>query len=252
MERRYLAATIAMAATFAIFSHAFSSGLLTRVHDPRATLISEARCAAETLRARLLEKVNSSLGGGSAEEAQLRVELNLDSPAMAAMPAVPRPPVAPAAPVLAAKAMSPRAPACPTQRLLALRTPHDYERIQARAMEMQAKALALQQRMQAKALAEQAKLQSKALAVEAKMMAMQARVTSREMQREITRAALAQARADIGQARMNSHPCPGQRAVHVSARSDDGDTDVDVDLDQLSNQVGEQVSRVVNSSIRNF
>ena len=92
MERRYLAATIAMAATFALFSHAFSSGLLTKVHDPQATLISQARCAAETLRARLLDKVNSSLGGGSAEEAQLRVELNLDSPAMAVVrPAVPDP-----------------------------------------------------------------------------------------------------------------------------------------------------------------
>ena len=93
MERRYLAATIAMAATFALFSHAFSSGLLNRVHDPRATLISEMRCAAQTLRARLLDRVNRSLGTGSAEEAQLRVELNLDSPAMAViMPAVPAPP----------------------------------------------------------------------------------------------------------------------------------------------------------------
>ena len=251
MERRYLAATIALAATFAIFSHAFSSGLLTRVHDPRTTLISEARCAAETLRARLLDKVNSSLGNGTAEEAQLRVELNLGSSAMAAAPAPPVPPVAPAAPMLAAKAMAPHPIACPSQRLIALRVPHDYEVVQARATAMQAKALALQQKMQAKALAEQAKLQSKALAAQARMMAVQARLTSREMQREITRAAVAQARANIAQARMNSHPCPRQRAVHVSARADDGDTNMDVDLDQLSNQIEEQVNRAVNSSIRN-
>jgi len=249
MERRYLAATIAMAATFAIFSHAFSSGLLTKIHDPRTTLISEARCAAETLRARLLDKVNRSLGAGSAEEAQLRVELNLDSPAMAAASAPPAPPAAPAAPVLLAKAMAPRV-ACPSQRLVAIRIPHDYEAVQARAEAMQARALALQERMQAKALAQQSKLQSKALAAQAKLMAVQARLNSREMQREITRVAVAQARANIAQAKMNSHACNSQRAVHVSARSDDGDTDLDVDLDQLSTQIEQQVNRSLNS-IRN-
>ncbi|MDR3740309.1 MAG: hypothetical protein P4L40_14945, partial [Terracidiphilus sp.] len=93
MERRYLAATIAMAATFALFSHAFGSGLLTRVHDPRATLISEMHCAAQILRTRLLDKVNRSLGAGNAEEAQLRVELNL--PAATALAAVPAVPAAP-------------------------------------------------------------------------------------------------------------------------------------------------------------
>ncbi len=101
MERRYLAATIAMAATFALFSHAFSSGLLNHVPDSRATLISEMHCAAQTLRTRLLDKVNRSFGSGNAnaEEAQLRVELNLPAaPALAAVPAVPAAPaVAPVA-----------------------------------------------------------------------------------------------------------------------------------------------------------
>ena len=93
MERRYLAATIAMAATFALFSHAFGSGIADHVHDPRATLISEMHCATQTLRARLLDKVNRSLGsGGSAEEAQLRVEFNLPAPALAAVPPSRRPP----------------------------------------------------------------------------------------------------------------------------------------------------------------
>ncbi len=90
MERRYFAATIAMAATFALFSHAFGSGLLNHVPDSRATLISEMHCAAQTLRSQLLDKVNHTLGGGSAEEAQLRVELNLPAPpAAAAVPAAP-------------------------------------------------------------------------------------------------------------------------------------------------------------------
>ena len=173
MERRYLAATIAMAATFALFSHAFGSGLLTRVHDPQATLISEVRCAAQTLRAHLLERVDRSLGAGSAEEAQLRVELNLGSSALAAVPAVPAPPTAPVAPVLTAKTEAPHAMACPSQRLVAIRLPRDYERAQARAMAMQSKALALQERMQAKVVAEQASTIG-TLAAQARMMAVQA------------------------------------------------------------------------------
>jgi len=251
MERRYLAATIAMAATFALFSHAFGSGLLTKVHDPQATLISEVRCAAQSLRTSLLERVDRSLGAGSAEEAQLRVELNLGSSVLTAVPAVPAPPAAPVAPVTA-KAEPPHAMACPSQRLVAMRLPRDYESAQAHAVVLQAKALALQERMQAKVLAEQAKAQSRALAAQARMMAVQARLTSREMQREVTRAALAQARANITQARNNSHPCPGEHSVRVTSRSGDDDMDIDVNLDQLSNQIEEQVSRSVNSSIRNF
>lgn len=241
MERRYLAATIAMAATFALFSHAFGSGLLHRVHDPRATLISEMHCATQTLRARLLEKMNHTLSGsgGSAEEAQLRVEFNLPAPALAAVPSRPvAPPAAPVAPVAPVTASAHQMVACPSQRLIADQVSKNFERAQARAMEMQSKAMAAQARMQSKALAEQAKL-----------MAVQARLTSREMQREITRAALEQARASIAQAK--SRPCNGARTVHVSARSDDG-TDVDIDLDQLSNQIEQQVSRSLRNSVRNF
>jgi hypothetical protein len=232
MERRYLAATIAMAATFALFSHAFSSGLLHRVHDPRATLVSEARCAAQTLRTRLLDKVNRSFGTGNAEEAQLRVEFNLPAPVLAA-PAVPATPaVAPVPPVPSAKAVA-RQLACPTQRLVA-RTSRDYERAQAFAM----------------------KMQSKAMATQAKLMAVEARLTSEAMQREMRRAALAQVRANIAQAK--SHPCNGARTVHVSSRSNsDGNmdldvNDVDVNLDQLESQIEEQVSRSLRNTVRNF
>jgi hypothetical protein len=241
MERRYLAATIAMAATFAIFSHAFGSGLLTKLHEPPTALISEMKCEAQTLRTELLAKVNHSLGEGSAEEAQLRVEFNLAPPVMAVAPAPPAPLASPSA--VAIKAPSAPAIACPSQRLVTLRLPKDYERVQARAMAMQSKAFA-----------EQAKMQSKALAEQARLMAVQATLTSREVQREITRAALAQARANVAQAKSKSHPCSGEHAVWVTSRSGDGgrDISVDVDTDQLSHQVEEQVSRSLRNSVRNF
>jgi hypothetical protein len=231
MERRYLAATIAMAATFALFSHAFGSGLLTRVHDPRPVLISEMHCAAQTLRARLLDKVNHTLGAGNAEEAQLRVELNLPAPASAAVPAVPAvPAVVPVAPVPPVKVSARQIVACPSQRLVAVQVSRDYERAQARAMAMQ----------------------SKALANQAKMMAVQARLTSQAMQREITRAAMAQVRANLAQAKISSHSCSGEHTVRVTSRSGDDDMDINVDLDQISRQVEEQVSRSLRNSVRNF
>ncbi len=229
MERRYLAATIAMAATFALFSHAFNSGLLNRVHDPRATLISEMHCAAQTLRSRLLDKVNRTLGAGNAEEAQLRVEGNLPAaPALAAVPAAPA--VAPVAPVPPVKVSARQIVACPSPRLVAVQWSRDYERAQARAMAMQ----------------------SKALANQARMMAVQAKLTSQTMQREITRAAVAQARASIAQVKISSHPCSGARTVRVISKSGDDDIDINLDTDQLSRQVEEQVSRSLRNNVRNF
>jgi len=241
MERRYLAATIAMAATFALFSHAFSSGLLDRVHDPRATsatLVSEMHCAAQSLRARLLDKVNRSLGTGNAEEAQMRVELNLNGlfgpsvPAVApAVPAAPSavasaPPAAPANPkVISAKASKAPVAACPTQRLMSeVRLPRDLERAQARAMA----------------------LQSRALATQARLMAVQARLTAQSMQREITRTALAQARVNIAQAR-TSRPCDNLRALHIRS----GDRDIDVNVQGLSDRINDEVQRNLES-VRNF
>lgn len=230
MERRYLAATIAMAATFALFSHAFGSGLLNRVHDPHATLMSEMRSAAQSLRARMLDKVNHSLGA-NAEEAQLRVELNLPAPAPAAAPAVPAAaPVAPEAPVKAAAHV---AVACPAPRLA-----HDVRFAQDFNSKMQARMMAMQSRLVAK----QAKLQ-------AKMAAQQARINS-QVQREMSRAVLAEVRTNLAKAKISSHACPGQRAVVVTAG--DNDMDINVDVDQLSNQIEEQVTRSLRSTMRNF
>ncbi len=240
MERRYLAATIAMAATFALFSHAFSSGLLTRVHDSHATLISEMQCAAQSLRARLLDKVNRSLGAGTAEEAQLRVELNLGAASSPAAPAVaPAAPSAPATPTGVASApvapASPKAiPAkaqvgpragCPTRILMSeVLLPREFERTQAKAMAMQ----------------------SKAIATQARLMAVQARLTSQSMQREITRAAMAQARANMAQVRI-SHSTGNLHALQVRS----GDREIDVNLDGLSERINDEVQRSLES-VRNF
>jgi hypothetical protein len=233
MERRYLAATIAMAATFALFSHAFGSGLLNKVHDPRATLISEVQCVKQTLRARLLDKVNHTLGAANAEEAQLRVELNLPIPAVAAsMPMAPAAPVAPMPPV---KAAARHALACPSQRLMSDHFSRDFNN-----------------KMQAKMMALQSKLLAKQATLQAKLVAQQARLNSQLVEREITRAALVEARTSIAQAKINSHPCSGQRTVHVTTRSDNGDTDIDIDTDQLSRQIEQQVSRSLRNSVRNF
>ena len=233
MERRYLAATIAMAATFALFSHAFGSGLLNHVPDSRATLISEMHCAAQTLRSQLLDKVNHTLGAGNAaaEEAQLRVELNLPMPAAAALPAVPAAPAtAPVAPAAPVKMSAQQLLACPSQQLNASRSLRNFERAQSREITMQSRELARQ----------------------AKLMAVQARLTSQTMQREIMRAALIQARTNMAQVKVSSHSCNGQRDVRVVSRSGDEDMDINVDLDQISRQVEDQVSRSLRNSVRNF
>lgn len=233
MERRYLAATVVMAATFALFSHAFGSGLLNKVHDPQATLISEMHCAAQSLRARLLDKVNHSLGA-NAEEAQLRVELNLPAPVPSAVPAVPAalamPPVAPVAP---ATVTAPPVAACPSQRLVSqVRYAQD-----------------INTRTQARMMALQSRLLDREAKVQARLVARQARINS-QVQREMSRAALVQIRASLAQAKVKSHPCPGEKTVLVSVGDDD--MDINLDVDQLSSQVEQQVSRSLRNTVRNF
>ena len=237
MERRYLGATIAMAATFALFSHGFNSGLMGKLQERRTTLMSEARCAADTLRARVLDKVNRSLGGTSAEEAQLRVEFNLPSPVLAAPPVAP---VAPKAPAVAPKQVSapaaPPAVACRAQRVSAeVRLPRNFDRV------VQA---SVNQAMRSQMLAVQTQLRSgqylKAIANAQKAMA--------NAQRQIALAAKAQARADKYQERGNSHPCPGTRSVRLTADDDTQDTD----WGQLSREIQEEVSRSVEVNVRNF
>jgi len=227
MERRYLAATVAMAAIFALFSHAFGSGLLTKLHQPRTTLISEARCAAQTLRAHLLDKVNRSLGGGNpAEEAQLRVEFNLPAPALAA--AAP----APALPVMKqVKAPAPPAVACRVPRLSAqVNLPRNFDRMVQQNVDQAVRAQMVVLRTQL-----QSGVVEKAVA---------------RAQREAARAGVIQARVNAVQMRVNNfHDCPSKRAVRMSA--DNGGSD-SVDWNELSNEIEQEVSRSVGNSARNF
>lgn len=222
MERRYLAATIAMAATFAIFSHAFGSGLLTKLQEPHETLMSEMHCAAQTLRARLLDKVNRSLGAGNAnaEEAQVRVELNLPAPAPAVAPAPPAPPARP----VAAKAPAAPVIACPARLVSDVRLPQDFD-----------------QRMQAK------------------MIAMQSRLEAKAMQREMAAAVRAQTRLAAMQTKLaHLASCRGSQGsnwptnlVRMRSNSNSHDVDIDLDMDRLSRQINEEVSRSLQS-VRNF
>lgn len=83
MERRYLAATLALAATFAIFSREFRSGHMTKLPCPRAQLMSELSCAKRYVAERLMAKLEPYVDRRAPEEAQMVAELNL--PVLAAV-----------------------------------------------------------------------------------------------------------------------------------------------------------------------
>jgi hypothetical protein len=240
MERRYLGATIAMAAIFALFSHGFSSGLFAKLHQPPTTLVSEAQCAVQTLRTRLLEKVNRSLGNESAEEAQLRVELNIPAPILAAPPV---PPVAPQIPAVTSKQVqapaAPPAVACRAPRLYAnVKLPKNFNQIVQANVE---RAVRVQQ------IVVQTKLQSREFQ---RTMAQQSRELQRAMehaQREMARANAAQARAAVYQAKASAHPCPNRSARVTSDNDEDN-----VDWGRFSREIEQEVSRSMDESVRNF
>jgi cobalamin biosynthesis Mg chelatase CobN len=83
MERRYLAATLALVATFAIFSHQFRSAHLTKLPCPRAKLMSELSYAKRYVAERLMAKLQPYVDRRAPEEAQMVAELNL--PVLAAV-----------------------------------------------------------------------------------------------------------------------------------------------------------------------
>ncbi len=178
--------------------------------------------------------MNRSLGSGSAEEAQLRVELNLPAPAAPVPPFPPAPALAPIAPAPVSKVVKVEVPhpvACPTPRLATdVRFTQDFNsKMQAKMLAVQSKLLAVQSRLQAKLLAQQARLSSQA------------------MQREISRAAIAQARANLAQARVNS-----RIACRTSIDRAVRDSMSDTDWDQLGRDISEEVSRSMQDSFRNF
>ncbi len=83
MERRYLVASLALIATFAIFSREFRSGRLDKLPSSRAELRADVNCAKRYVAERLAAKVRPLVDRGGPEEAQMVAELNL--PVLAAV-----------------------------------------------------------------------------------------------------------------------------------------------------------------------
>jgi hypothetical protein len=77
MERRYLIATLALVATFSIFSRGFQSGHLANFSCPRATLKAEIACAKHYVADHLVAKFRPFVDRGIPEEQQMVAELNL-------------------------------------------------------------------------------------------------------------------------------------------------------------------------------
>jgi hypothetical protein len=77
MERRYLVATLALVATFAIFSREFRAGYMAKLPRTRAELRADLACAKHYVADQLVAKVRPFVDRGSPEEQQMVAELNL-------------------------------------------------------------------------------------------------------------------------------------------------------------------------------
>jgi len=77
MERRYLAATLALVATFAIFSREFRSGHLAKLPSSQAELRADIACAKHYVAEQLMAKLQPFVDRGAPEQAQMVAELNL-------------------------------------------------------------------------------------------------------------------------------------------------------------------------------
>src|SRR5215469_7881108 len=77
MDRRYLAATLALAATFAIFSQEFRSGHLAKFPTSRAQVMADVACVKHYVASQVMAKLEPYLDRGTAEQAQMVAELNL-------------------------------------------------------------------------------------------------------------------------------------------------------------------------------
>ena len=76
MERRYLAATLALAATFAIVSQGYQSGRLQKLPHSRAEVLATLACAKQYVAQQIVEKFEPYTGR-QPEQAQILAELNL-------------------------------------------------------------------------------------------------------------------------------------------------------------------------------
>ncbi len=77
MERRYLIATLALAATFAVFSHGWESGYLAKVPRSRAELAADVTCAKRYVAEQVVARLEPLLDRTGPEQAQMVAELNL-------------------------------------------------------------------------------------------------------------------------------------------------------------------------------
>ena len=77
MERRYLVATVALVATFAIFSQAFGSGRLAKLPRSRAEARADIACVRRTVAQRIMAKLEPYVDSRAPEQAQMVAELNL-------------------------------------------------------------------------------------------------------------------------------------------------------------------------------
>jgi hypothetical protein len=80
MDRRYLAATLALAATFAIFSREFRSGHLAKFPTSRAQLQADVACVKDYVAEQMMAKLEPYLDRNAPEQAQIVAELNLPDP----------------------------------------------------------------------------------------------------------------------------------------------------------------------------
>jgi hypothetical protein len=77
MERRYLVATLALVATFAIFSPEFPAGYMAKLPRTGAELRADLACAKHYVADQLVAKVRPLVDRGIPEEQQMIAELNL-------------------------------------------------------------------------------------------------------------------------------------------------------------------------------
>jgi hypothetical protein len=77
MERRYLAATLALAATFAIFSREFRSGHVAKFPTSRTQLQADIACVKHYVATQVMAKLEPYLDRATPEQAQMVAELNL-------------------------------------------------------------------------------------------------------------------------------------------------------------------------------
>ncbi len=111
MERRYLAATLALAATFAIFSGEFCTRYLSKVPHSPAEVKADIACAKQYVAKQLLAKLESYTGQRTAEQQPMLAELN--APELPTAPSA----IAPVVPLGAKCSAKPLVPKAPQQVL---------------------------------------------------------------------------------------------------------------------------------------